>query len=78
MLLSCLFQPRSTEILKIRVDDEVTVYEDGKIKVDTFPMAGSQYAQVYDVELTGEVLAVKAFNAVSVGCESIQFSKCWL
>ena len=51
--------------LKIRVDDEVTVYQNGKTVHDTFDIGGSQWNIVYDVELSHNLLVVKAYNIVS-------------
>ena len=50
--------------LKIRVDDEVAVYQFGEVVLDTFAQWFSQWDVLNDVKLTDDVLVIKAYNGV--------------
>ena len=62
----------SAEQLKIRVDDDVAVYQNGQAIINSHDIAGWQWTTVYDAELTADVLVLTAFNQVSVNATDEQ------
>ena len=50
--------------LKIRVDDDVAVYQNGEAIINSHDIPGWQWKTVYDAEFIADVLVLTAWNQV--------------
>ena len=57
--------------LKIRVDDDVAIYQNGRAVLNTHIIPGWQWTNVYDIALTADVLVLTAYNQVRMNARRI-------